>query len=172
MDPSFYIRLIRTTRARNVPIIFDASEPNLRPGLTAGPDFIKPDRDELSALMGYPIDSIETAYQVGRQILAQYKTASVITLGGDGALAVLCDRTYRIPPLKVDVVSAAGAGDAVLAGLAASIHRKQPIEDGLRLGFAAAAAVLLQPGTADCRRADIERFLPQIELIPFGEGHC
>jgi hypothetical protein len=36
-----------------------------------------------------------------------------------------------------------------------------------RQGFACATAVLLRPGTAECTRADIEHFLPQIELIPF-----
>ncbi len=170
MDPSFYTRIIRAARDRNIPVIFDASEPNLRPGLVACPTYIKPNRDELSALMGYPIDSMDMAYQVGRQILAQYGTASIITFGSDGALAVLPDRAYRIPPLKVDVVSPAGSGDAVLAGLAAALDRQQPIEEGLRLGFAAATAVVLLPGTADCRREDVERFLPQIELIPYGNG--
>jgi len=37
----------------------------------------------------------------------------------------------------------------------------------LKLGFAAAAAVCLQPGTADCRKADVEQFIPQIELMPY-----
>jgi hypothetical protein len=49
------------------------------------------------------------------------------------------------------------------------VSRGQPIEEGLRLGFAAATAVCLQLGTADCRRADVERFLPQIELISHPE---
>ncbi len=80
---------------------------------------------------------------------------------------MLPGRAYRIPALKGQVVNAAGAGDAVLAGLAAALDRGQPVEEGLRLGFAAAAAVVLTPGTADCRRADVERFLPQIELIPY-----
>ncbi len=170
MDPSFYTRVIRTAGDRNIPVIFDAAEANLRAGLAACPDYIKPNRDELTALMGYPIDSFDLAYQAGRQILAQYGTASIVTFGGDGALAVLPDRAYRIPPLKIDVISPAGSGDAVLAGLAASIERDQPIEEGLRLGFAAAAAVALLPGTADCRREDVEHLLPQIELIPYGNG--
>src|SRR5262249_11843487 len=91
-------------------------------------------------------------------------TAPIMTFGGEGALAVLPGKAYRIPPLKIEVVSAAGAGDAVLAGVAASIERRQPIEEGLRLGIAAAAAVCLMPGTADCRREDVERFLPQVAL--------
>jgi 6-phosphofructokinase 2 len=55
----------------------------------------------------------------------------------------------------------------VLAGLAAAVNRGQPIEEGLRLGFAAAAAVCLTEGTAQCDRAEIERFIPQIDLQPF-----
>ncbi len=167
MEPSFYTDFIRIARRRNVPVIFDAGEPNLSAGLLSRPTFIKPNRDELSALVGYPIDSVETAYQAARRVVERYDTSVIVTLGRDGGLAVLSDYAYRIPPLDVKVVSAAGAGDAVLAGLAAAVHRHQPVEDGLRLGFAAATAVLLLPATADCRRADVERFLPQIELIPY-----
>jgi fructose-1-phosphate kinase PfkB-like protein len=85
-------------------------------------------------------------------------------------LALLPDRAYRIPPLQVEVINAAGAGDAIVTGLAASIERGQPIEEGLRLGFACATATLLCPGTAECRREDIEHFLNQIELIPYLPG--
>ena len=167
MSPSFYTEMIRLARERNIPVIFDAAEPNLSAGLAAYPDFIKPNRDELGSAVGYPIESIEAAHRAGLSILEKYGTSLIITLGDNGALAVLPDRTWRIPPLNVEVVSPAGAGDAVLAGLAASIHRGQPIEDGLRLGMAAAAAVCLMPGTADCRRSDVERLLAQVELIPY-----
>jgi fructose-1-phosphate kinase PfkB-like protein len=51
--------------------------------------------------------------------------------------------------------------------MAASFEHGQPLEEGLRLGVAAATAVLLQPGTADCRRADVEAFLPQVQLLPY-----
>ena len=36
-----------------------------------------------------------------------------------------------------------------------------------KTSIACATAVLLRPGTAECTRADIDCFLPQIELIPF-----
>lgn len=167
LPPAFYTEFIRTAREWGVPTIFDADDANLRAGLEAGPTYVKPNRDELASLIGQPTATLEETYRAGRLIVERYGTSPIITLGADGALAVLPDRAYHIPPLTVEVVSPAGAGDAVLAGLAASIEHGQSIEDGLRLGFAAAAAVLLQPGTADCRRADVERFLPQIELIPY-----
>jgi 1-phosphofructokinase len=167
VPPAFYAELIGLARAAGVPVIFDASEPNLSAGLAAGPTIIKPNRDELSALLGRPVRSIDDAYAAGRDLNAQFGVIPIITLGGEGGLAVLPDRAYRVPPIPVQVVSPAGAGDAVLAGMAASFERRQPLEEGLRLGFAAATAVLLQPGTADCRKADVETFLAQVQLLPY-----
>lgn len=165
--PEFYTEYIRLARKRNIPVIFDAADLNLRAGLESGPTFIKPNRAELTSLLGRPIKSLDDAYQGAREIYEQHGTSSVMTFGDAGALAVLPSKAYRIPAIPVEVVSAGGAGDAVLAGLAYAIDRGEPIEHGLRLGIAAASAVCLTLGTADCRRADVERFLPQVELIPF-----
>ncbi len=167
MKPEFYTDLIALARARGIPVIFDAGEPNLSAGLKSKPTLIKPNRDELSALAGREITSVGEAYAAGRDVLETYGTIPVISLGGDGGLAVLPHRAYRIPPLKVPVVNAAGAGDAVLAGLAASIVRGLPLEQGLRLGFGAATAVVTTPGTAECTRVDAERYAAQIELLDY-----
>lgn len=162
-----YIALIRLARTQKVPVILDTVEPHLSAALPAGPTYIKPNQDELAQFAGQVITSPTQAYGIGRSIYERFGVQPVITLGGEGALAILAHATYWIPPLAIAVASPAGAGDAVLAGIAASIERQQPIEAGLRLGFAAAAAVCLMPGTADCRPADIERLLPQVQLLPF-----
>ena len=167
MGPEFYTDAIALARARDIPVIFDGSEPFLSGGLVSRPSFVKPNRDELSALVDRPVESIEDVYHAGCDIVEKYGSCPIITLGAEGALAVLPDKAYRIPPIVVEVVSAAGAGDGVLAGLAASIFNGQPIEEGLRLAFACATAVLLQPGTAESKHEDIERFREQVELIPY-----
>lgn len=167
MKPDFYFEAIELARERGVPVIFDASEPNLSAGLAARPDFIKPNEHELSALAGRKLQTAAELYEAGREILERSGTQVVITMGKDGALAVLRERSYRIPPIRIVVSSPAGAGDAVLAGLAHAIHHEQPLEEGLRLGVAAATAVCLQPGTAAYDLADMQRFLPQVELIPY-----
>ena len=162
--PDLFAALITRARAAGVPTIFDAAQPTLEVGLAARPCYIKPNRHELGGLIGRPIKSIDDARAAGEQILNHFGTSVIATLDRDGAIAVLPERCWFIPPLTIDVVSAAGAGDAVLAGLAAALSRHQSVEDGLRLGFAAAAAVCLTPATADCRRADVERFLPLVML--------
>jgi 1-phosphofructokinase family hexose kinase len=167
MRPDFYTEFVGMAVARGVPVVLDAVEPNLSAGLRARPLYAKPNQDELSQFAGYRIETVEQAYHAGRAMIEQYGTQPIITLGDQGGLAVLTDRAYRIPPLRVEVASAAGAGDAVLAGIAASVAARQPIEEGIRLGFAAATAVVIMPGTAECRKADIDAFLPQIELIPY-----
>jgi 1-phosphofructokinase family hexose kinase len=167
VEPSFYRELIRLGRERGLPVIFDATEPFLSAGLPAQPTYIKPNRHELEGFAGHPLDSLEAIYETGKKLQAQYGVSPIISLGEEGGLAILPERAYRIPAIPAQVVSAAGAGDAVLAGLAAAIERGQSIEDGLQLGFASATAVLLNPGTAECRRADIEQFVQQIELIPY-----
>ena len=167
LTPAFYAEAIDLAKAQNVPVVFDAAPPNLNAGLEARPDFIKPNEHELSALVGRKLKTVAELYAAGSEILARTGTQVVLTLGEDGALAILKDRSYRIPPLPIAVSSPAGAGDAVLAGLAHAIHQRQPIEAGLRLGIATATAVCLHPATAAYDIADMQRFLPQVELIPY-----
>lgn len=167
MTPDFYTEMIAAAKQAGVPVVFDAAEPNLSAGLRSHPDYIKPNRDELAGLVGADILTPEDAYHAGREVLQRYGTCPIITLGSAGTVAVLEDRAYRIPPLPIEVVSAAGAGDGMLAGIAASIYRGEPIEEGLRLGTACASAVCLMPGTADCRLEDVERFLPEVRLISY-----
>jgi 1-phosphofructokinase family hexose kinase len=167
MDETFYTDFIALARERDIPVIFDAAEPNLSAGLKSQPTYIKPNNHELEGLVGYPIETTADAYRAGRSVFERFGVCPIISLGSEGGLAVLPDTAYRIPPLDIEVVSATGAGDAILAGLAASIFRGQPVEEGLRLGFAAASAVCMMPGTADCRREDVERLLPHVQLIPY-----
>ncbi len=167
LDICVYTELVKTARMANIPVIFDASGPSLMAGMSGKPNFAKPNIDEIVELSGEKIVNVRSAYIQAKRLQEEFGTSFIITLGGLGALAVLPNRTYRIPPLKIKVVSAAGAGDGVLAGLAAAISKGKSIEEGLQLGFAIAAAICITPATADCRREDVETFLPMIRLIPY-----
>jgi len=167
VDASIYTELVKKAREAGLPVVFDVSGPGLKAGMESRPTVAKPNIDEITELYGSPVITIEEAYRAGREMQEKYGTSLVITLGKEGALAVLPGRAYSIPVLKIPVVSTAGAGDAVLAGLAAALSEGKSIEDGLRLGFAAAAAVCLTPATADCRNADVRRLLPQVQLVEY-----
>lgn len=167
MTPDFYADAIDLANERGLPVIYDAAPPNLQAGLQARPAFVKPNEHELSALIGQELRTLADMYRAARDIQAEYGSRVVVTMGEAGALAVLAGRSYRIPPIPVEVSSPAGAGDAVLAGLAQALHQNLPIEEGLRLGIAAATAVCMQPGTAAYEVADMQRFLPQVQLVRY-----
>lgn len=167
----FYSKLIGLARSRGVPVILDTSEPHLRAGMEAGPTYVKPNLSELEAYLRHPLTSLAEVYAVACDLKARHGVSLVVSLGEHGGLAVLSDRAYYIPALNVDVKNAAGAGDGVLSGLAAALSRGGSPEDGLRLGFAIATAVLLQVGTAECDPIDVERFHTQVELVLYdGKG--
>jgi fructose-1-phosphate kinase PfkB-like protein len=136
--------------------------------LKAHPAIIKPNRAELASITGRTVETIEDTYTAAKEVLQDYGTQVVATLGEKGALAVLRDRTLHIQSLKVEKLeSTAGAGDAVLAGIAYALAFDKPMEEGLRLGFAAAGAVIQTLATADCHKEDVEKLLETIELIPY-----
>jgi fructose-1-phosphate kinase PfkB-like protein len=130
---------------------------------------VKLNRMELSTLTGKQVNTIEDAYRVARKILDKYGTEVIVTLGGaNDSLAVLREHSYLIPAPEVkEVVSTLGAGDDVLAGLGYALAEKKSMEEGFRLGFAAAGAAIMTLGPADCRKTDVDKLLPTIQSIPF-----
>ncbi|MEM6528599.1 MAG: 1-phosphofructokinase family hexose kinase [Chloroflexota bacterium] len=166
MDISFYPEFIKLARKQNVPVIMDVKPEIMRVALRAGVDFIKPNTEEFAGLFGTQMSTSEEIYEAAQLVQKLHGAASVVSMGADGAVAVLPDRSYRIPAIPVDAISAVGAGDAVLAGIAYAVGTGKPLEDGLRLGIGTATAVCMQPGTAMFDVADARRFMEQVELIP------
>ncbi len=164
-----YTRLVQQAGERGIPVVLDASGPALKAGMEGRPAIVKPNRHELQELAGLPIVSQNDILSAGKEIRKKYGSSLVITLGEQGLLALFPGGTYQVPPLSVKVVSTAGAGDGVLAGLAAALSFGWPLEKGLTLGTAMAGAVCMQLATADCRREDIEALIPQVNLIEVKE---
>lgn len=167
LDASIYTDLVNEANEAKTPVVFDASGPGLKAGLKGHPTIIKPNLDEISYLVGHTVSTISEVYQEVKNLKTKYKTDFIVTLGRKGALAVLNEQSYFIPVLNIPVVSTAGAGDAVLAGISTALAGGMPIEDGLRRGFAAAGAVCMTPATADCRKDDVDNLMPQVELITY-----
>jgi len=169
IENNILIELVRMARQRDIAVALDAPGKYLLPALAEHPNVIRPNRFELTALAGKPVITVDEAYHAAKKILEQYGTEVIVTLGASqDSLAVLKDRAYLIPVPKVEeIISRAGAGDGVLAGIGHALASHKPMEEGLQLGFAAAGAVIMTPATADCRKADVDALLPTIQLIPY-----
>ena len=65
------------------------------------------------------------------------QSAVIMTLGGEGAVAVEANGTaWRVPALPVEVVDTTGAGDAFTGGLAAALAKGDSLPDALILASA------------------------------------
>jgi 1-phosphofructokinase family hexose kinase len=160
----FYPEAIAKAHEHNVPVIFDSSGPSLLTGVQARPDVIKPNLTELGDLLGYKPVSRKDTQQAAQKLHDEFGSNVIVTLGEEGAIAVSDARCYLIHPLSVRVVSVAGAGDGVLAGIALAYLRGESFAYGLQHGFALAGAILQTLPTADFRVEDYQALLPQISI--------
>jgi 1-phosphofructokinase len=159
-----YRQAIARAHEHHVPVIFDSSGPSLIAGVKSCPEIIKPNLTELGDLLGFRPTSRKEVQEAAGKLRDEFGSSVIITLGEEGAIAVCGDRSYFIHPLSVPVVSVAGAGDGVLAGMALAYLRNQSFEYGLQHGFALAGAILQTLPTADLEVEDYEELLPQIQI--------
>jgi fructokinase len=158
-------------QAREAPTRVTVLDPNIRRGfidamgnaedlrarldrMTALADIWKASDEDLAWVMG-PGDPETHA----RAILARGPRLVLVTLGGDGALAVSANGSFRIAAPKVTVADTVGAGDTFTAGVLTALYRaglltkpaiatlsEAAIRDAVGLGVRAAAVTVSRAG--------------------------
>jgi 1-phosphofructokinase family hexose kinase len=152
LPDDFYARAIRLARAtRRVRTVLDAAGAPLRLGLTARPNVVKVNRDEMADAVGEPLDSDDAVLAAAQTLRTQTGGQVLVTLGAAGAVLVTAEGQWHLRPPKVNRVNAIGAGDSLTAGLVVGLLRGQTMLDAARTGVAAAACdvTTLLPGTID-----------------------
>jgi fructokinase len=105
-------------------------DPNVRPALIEDVDAARARIDRLLERADVVkasdedlrwIDPARTPEQIATTWLALGPSIVVVTMGGDGALAMCAAGTVRVPAFHVDVVDTVGAGDAFMTGLIDSL---------------------------------------------------
>lgn len=126
------------------------------PELLTRLDLLLVNRIEAAALAG--TDDPETA---ARHLLAQGPQGVIVTLGGEGLVALDRGGLTRLPAPRVAVVSTHGAGDAFTGALAAGLARGAALPQALRLAQGAAAlTVATDPDRRDeLTETAVSRFL-------------
>ncbi len=126
------------------------------------PDIIKPNRTELSELLGRQIRTDEEVLQAAREILDMGVSLVVVSLGGDGAVFVTQKQQLRGYSPKVNVGSTVGAGDSMMAALAHYSAAGCSLEEIARRAVAVSAANVTMTGSQAPELTDI---LPLIERV-------
>lgn len=150
-----YGELVEAARAAGVPVIVDTAPAPLRAALPSGPDLVTPNLEEAEAaisgdagdlLLSTGPDLAERAEAAARTLLALGARRAAVTVGELGV--VLADDTgiTWVPTVPVDVVSAVGAGDSFVAGVAIALA------SGTTTDWAEAAARGVATASASCEQ--------------------
>lgn len=152
----FYAQITRTLRSRFGPeaprVAVDSSGAPLAAAVTAGPDLIKPNAEELAELTGIPDpDSLEgnpvLVAHAAERLVATGVGAVLATLGSKGAVLVTADGAWLAQTPPIVARSTVGAGDSSLAGYLLSSIAGDSAPDSLRQAAAHGAAAASLPGS-------------------------
>jgi 6-phosphofructokinase 2 len=160
----FYAEVARRARARGTRVIVDTSGAALCRAVEAGVYAIKPNMTELAALAGEPVDREAKQEEVCRRLIERGQCEVVVaSFGANGVLLVTADRCKRVRAPVVPIRSKVGAGDCTVAGFVLGLARGLDIVEAVLLGVAAGTAAVMNPGTALCRREDVEALFARME---------
>ncbi len=165
LPDDFYARIIADLDPGTTTIV-DTHGPPLAAVTANTATLVKPSQRELAELVGWEPATALDIERAADEVLAQGSVRAVVaSRGPSGALLAVRDKGaawFRPPPVRP--VSTVGAGDSMVAGIAASLFRGSSLEDAVRHGVAAGTATVLTPGTELCERADVERFIDQVTV--------
>lgn len=145
----------------DVKLVVDTQGKALIEALDEMPYLIKPNEDELRSTFA---EDCETDIKKISDKIIAYGLAEVVltSMGGDGAMIVTQGECFKHAALKVDVKSAQGAGDAMVAGACAAIYDGKDIETTLKYGIAAATGAVTKQGTDFCDQNEFKTYLEML----------
>lgn len=157
-----YARMIAMAKEKGVPILLDTSGVLLKEGIKALPTMIKPNDEEMEALLGVPVTNREELLAGAKALHAQGIAYVVVSLGGDGAIVVCDEGVFHGKPPKLQTVNTVGCGDSMLAAFAVGFVRKYSISEALKYAVAVSAANALNMATGHFEMEDMQRILPEV----------
>lgn len=161
----FFAQVTRASKKMGAKVVIDTSGPALKAALKEGVTLVKPNQNELSEFVGQPLTSEASRIAACRKLVDSGQAEMVaLTLGDEGALLVTADKALRAAPLKIEVVSAVGAGDSFVGGMVAALAKGAGVEDAFRMGMAAGTAAVMSPGTELCHEEDVKRLLADVKI--------
>ena len=152
-----YAALVRLGRDAGAAVVLDADGEPLRRALSAGPDIVKPNRAELAEATA--ADDVAAGVEALRALGAR---DVVVSAGPDGLTWYAADGTAVRARLDTPLAgNPTGAGDAVVAALAAGLAHARPRDQVLRDAVAWSGAAVLQPVAGMVDPTDVSRLETQ-----------
>jgi ribokinase len=109
-------------------------------------DIITPNEVEAAQLVGFAVDSQQSAKLAAAVLLQKGVKNAIVKLGAKGVVCANNDDTFFVPAFPIDAVDTVAAGDAFNGGLAAGLASGLSLRDCIVWGAAAGAIAATTPG--------------------------
>ncbi|MGY1809827.1 ribokinase [Blastococcus sp. SYSU D00669] len=124
-------------------------------------------RDEAAALTGISVRDPRDGLRALAEAARLGAASVVITLGGDGCIALTQDTFIELKAFEVPVVDTTGAGDAFVGAFAAALSQDSQVEEALLFAAATGAATCAQYGAQNpITSEEARRLLRQQPQLP------
>lgn len=163
-----YRELVEAVRAAGTPAILDTSGKLLVESLAARPAMIKPNTDEICAILGRKPESIDEIVAAAREVHETYGIEKVVvSLGGDGSVMACDEGVFRGRAPRIEVVNPVGSGDTMVGAFAVAMARGMAVTDQLAYAMSCASANCLSASTGhfDMAVADELRAQTTVERV-------
>ena len=159
-----YATWVSACKAAGAKVFLDADGKVLDYGISAGPTMIKPNDHELSGMVGRDLDTLEKIDEAAREIMGRGVAWVTVSMGGEGALFVTPEKTYKASSPKVKVGSTVGAGDSVVAAIAFAQDQGLDIIETIKLAVATGSANVSMSGTQAAPRTLVDSLIDQVGI--------
>jgi 1-phosphofructokinase family hexose kinase len=171
-----YAEIVRRAHEHGLLVVLDAARNDLAMALPAGPDVVTPNLAEaLSVLTGTPVseavepdvpDLHRTALDAAEHLRAAGAGIALVTVGRHGVAAASADGCFWVDAPRVPEVSAIGAGDAFVGGLACALEKGLDLREAVVRAVATGAASVATDLAGSVDEALLARLLADPDLVP------
>lgn len=151
--------LIGAAREAGTPVIADPKKPQA--AVFAGATLVTPNTLELERFTGRPVDSDAAAEEACRSVLETCGLDAILVTRGHAGMTLVAHNAdaLHVRAENRRVFDVTGAGDTVVATLAAAMAIGVPLADAVRLANAAAGVAVAKPGTATVHPRELKQAL-------------
>jgi D-beta-D-heptose 7-phosphate kinase/D-beta-D-heptose 1-phosphate adenosyltransferase len=154
--------VMAAANAAGIPVLVDPK--GLDYGRYRGAAVITPNRTELREATAMPTGTSDAVAAAARKIIAECAIAAVLgTRGPQGMTLIERGGVHDIPAVSREVFDVSGAGDTVIATVAAGLAAGLPLLDAAQLANAAAGIVVGKVGTAVAYPDEIRAALSDLD---------
>jgi D-beta-D-heptose 7-phosphate kinase / D-beta-D-heptose 1-phosphate adenosyltransferase len=163
--------LIAAAHKLNIPVLVDPKGRDF--AKYRGATLLSPNRSELAEATGKPANELDALLNAGAQLAADLQFGSIAVTLSELGIALLRDGAARhFPATAREVYDVSGAGDTVIATLAAGLAAGLSLADCAHLANLAAGIVVGKVGTVPVSRADLLGALSAEEAQEHSDKLC